>query len=70
MNAEQYPDPESQERVEKRTRAQDQSLTAERQFKEVGLDFGMQFAASAPPAHRNYRAWTERTCSAILGQGE
>ena len=48
QEAEQYAasDRERKERVEKRTRAEALILQAERQLKEVGLDFGMQFARS------------------------
>ncbi len=46
--AEQYAelDRERKERVEKRTRAESLILEAERQLKDVALDFGMQFARS------------------------
>ena len=46
QEAEQYAnsDRERKERVEKRTRAEALTLTAERRLKEVALDFGMQFA--------------------------
>ena len=46
QEAEQYAesDRERKERVEKRTRAAALILQAERQLKDVGLDFGMQFA--------------------------
>jgi molecular chaperone DnaK len=46
--AEQYADLDRQrkERVEKRTRAESLTVEAERQLKEVALDFGMQFARS------------------------
>jgi molecular chaperone DnaK len=46
--AEQYADIDRQrkERVEKRTRAESLTVEAERQLKEVALDFGMQFARS------------------------
>jgi molecular chaperone DnaK len=46
QEAEEYTDidRERKERVEKRTRADALTLTAERRLKDVGMDFGMQFA--------------------------
>jgi len=46
QDAEEYADidRERRERVEKRTRAEALTLAAERQLKEIGMDFGMQFA--------------------------
>lgn len=46
QEAEEYTDIDRQrkERVEKRTRADALTLTAERRLKDVGMDFGMQFA--------------------------
>ncbi len=46
QEAEEYTDVdrERKERVEKRTRAEALTLTAERRLKDVGMDFGMQFA--------------------------
>ncbi|AFZ30452.1 Chaperone protein dnaK [Gloeocapsa sp. PCC 7428] len=48
QEAEQYAqsDRKRKEKVEKRTRAEALILQAERQLKEIGLDFGMQFARS------------------------
>ncbi len=58
QEAEQYAleDRERKERVEKRNRAEALILQAERQLKEVGLDFGMQFAR-----HRRQRIQTIAT---------